>query len=159
MNERERFSRSSSRNALPEKGGDGNKFTRCSSCPTSLPERTSRDPIRRNAKAVGCDATSLTHAFTWSTPLQHLPPNFNLQWRWQRLLLLPFHLTFVTSILTTRFIKKNCAKYHLFCCGLVYQYKIFKNDLNLTIFALFAYFFLNKTSGQIYSKKIKQTTI
>ena len=30
---------------------------------------------------------------------------------------------------------KICAKYDLFCCGLLYQYKIFKNDLNLAIFA------------------------
>jgi len=30
---------------------------------------------------------------------------------------------------------KICAKYNFFCCGLLYQYKIFKNDLNLTIFA------------------------
>ena len=32
---------------------------------------------------------------------------------------------------------KICAKYHFFCGGLLYQYKIFKNDLNLTIFAQF----------------------
>ena len=45
---------------------------------------------------------------------------------------------------------KICAKYHFFCCGLLYQYKFFKNDLNLTIFAQF---FLNKTSGQNQSQK------
>ena len=28
-----------------------------------------------------------------------------------------------------------CANYHFFCCELNYQYKIFKNDLNLAIFA------------------------
>ena len=32
---------------------------------------------------------------------------------------------------------KICAKYHFFCCGLLYQYKIYKNDLNLAIFAQF----------------------
>ena len=32
---------------------------------------------------------------------------------------------------------KICAKYHFFCCGLLYQYKFFKNDLNLTIFVQF----------------------
>ena len=25
---------------------------------------------------------------------------------------------------------KICAKYHIFCCGLFYQYKFYKNDLN-----------------------------
>ena len=30
---------------------------------------------------------------------------------------------------------KICAKYHFFCCGLLYQYKIFKNDLILVMFA------------------------
>ena len=28
-----------------------------------------------------------------------------------------------------------CAKYHFFCCGLLYQYKFFENDLILTMFA------------------------
>ena len=32
------------------------------------------------------------------------------------------------------FYSKNCAKYYLFCYGLFYQYKIFKNNLNLAIF-------------------------
>jgi len=27
------------------------------------------------------------------------------------------------------------AKYHFFCCGLVYQYKYFKDNLNLIMFA------------------------
>ena len=30
---------------------------------------------------------------------------------------------------------KICAKHNFFCCGLLYQYKIFKNDLNLIMFA------------------------
>ena len=30
---------------------------------------------------------------------------------------------------------KFCAKYYFFCCGLLYQYNIFKNDLNLATFA------------------------
>ena len=29
---------------------------------------------------------------------------------------------------------KFCAKYYFFCCGLLYQYKFFKSDLNLTMF-------------------------
>ena len=44
------------------------------------------------------------------------------------------------------FYLKNCAKYHFFCYGLLYQYKILKNNLNLIIFARI---FLNKTSDQI----------
>ena len=30
---------------------------------------------------------------------------------------------------------KNYAKHHFFCCELFYQYKFFKSDLNLTMFA------------------------
>ena len=30
---------------------------------------------------------------------------------------------------------KLCTKYHLYFCRLLYQYKFFKNNLNLTIFA------------------------
>jgi len=30
---------------------------------------------------------------------------------------------------------KIYAKYHLFCCELLYQYTFFKSDLNLTMFA------------------------
>ena len=30
---------------------------------------------------------------------------------------------------------KIYAKYHFFCCELLYQYKFFKSDLNLTMFA------------------------
>jgi len=30
---------------------------------------------------------------------------------------------------------KICAKYHFVYCDLLYQYKFFKNDLNLTMFA------------------------
>ena len=32
---------------------------------------------------------------------------------------------------------KICGKYLFFCCGLLYQYKIFNNNLNLIIFAQF----------------------
>ena len=40
---------------------------------------------------------------------------------------------------------KNCAKYHFFYYGLFYQYKFFKNDLNLTTCA--------QPSGQTWSQK------
>ena len=33
------------------------------------------------------------------------------------------------------FYSKICVKYHFFCCGLLYQYKYFKNNLNLIMFA------------------------
>ena len=48
--------------------------------------------------------------------------------------------------LTTHFIKKKLCKIALlFCDDLLYQYKFFENDLNLTILAQL---FLNKMSGQ-----------
>ena len=43
-------------------------------------------------------------------------------------------LTFFISKFDHSSYLKICTKYHFFCCGLIYQYKIFKNDLNLTIF-------------------------
>jgi len=46
-------------------------------------------------------------------------------------------LTFLIPSLTTRLIKKNCSKYHFFCCDLLYQHIFFKNDLNLAMFAQF----------------------
>jgi len=45
--------------------------------------------------------------------------------------------------LTTYLIQKFVQNITFFCCELLYQYTIFKNDLNLTIFV----FFLNETSG------------
>ena len=44
-------------------------------------------------------------------------------------------LTFLISSLTTRLIQKFVQNITFFCCGLLYQYMIFKNDLNLTMFA------------------------
>ena len=58
---------------------------------------------------------------------------------WTEKVLPPFQiigrLTFLILSLTARLSQKFVQKYHFFCCGLLYQYKLFKNDLNLTIFA------------------------
>jgi len=43
------------------------------------------------------------------------------------------------------FYSKIYAKYYFFCCGLLYQYMFFKNDLNLTMFT--------QTNGQIWCQK------
>ena len=44
-------------------------------------------------------------------------------------------LTFSILSLTTHLLQKFVQNITSFCCGLFYQYKFFKNDLNLTIFA------------------------
>ena len=54
----------------------------------------------------------------------HLLPSFQIIGR----------LIFFISSLITRLIQKIMHNITFFCCGLLYQYKIFKNDLNLTIF-------------------------
>ena len=51
---------------------------------------------------------------------------------------------------------KICAKYYYFYCGLFYQYKIFKNDLNLTIFVQI---FWIRRVVKLRVKKFKRTTI
>ena len=75
------------------------------------------------------------------------------------LLLPPFQivgrLTFWIPSLITRLIQKFVQNITSFVvAGLLYQYKVFKNDLNL---AMFAQFFLNKTSRQTWGQK-DQTT-
>ena len=44
-------------------------------------------------------------------------------------------LAFSTLSLTTRLVQKFMQNIIFFYCGLLYQYKLFKSDLNLTIFA------------------------
>jgi hypothetical protein len=44
-------------------------------------------------------------------------------------------LNFLIPSLTTHLTQKFVQKFHFFCCDLLYQYKFFKNDLNLTMFA------------------------
>ena len=50
-------------------------------------------------------------------------------------------LIFFIPSLTTRLIQKICVKFHFFCCSSLYQHKVFKNDLNLT---MFVQMFLNR---------------
>jgi len=45
------------------------------------------------------------------------------------------HLTFLTLSLNIRLIQKFMQNITFFCCELLYQYKIFKNDLSLVMFA------------------------
>jgi hypothetical protein len=59
---------------------------------------------------------------------------------WQSYIVFPpfqiaVRLTFFTSSLTTRLIQIFVQNIIFFCCGLFYQYKVSKNDLNLAIFA------------------------
>ena len=51
---------------------------------------------------------------------------------------------------------KIYTKHRFFCCGLLYQYKFFKSDLNLT---MFAQIFWIKRVVKLKVKKIKRTTI
>ena len=44
-------------------------------------------------------------------------------------------LTFFIPSLTTHLTQKFVQNFHFFCCGLLYQYKFYKNVLNLTMFA------------------------
>jgi len=84
--------------------------------------------------------TELRLQFSQKKKSSGVNEEIGIWFHWQSYIVFPpfqiaVRLTFFTPSLTTRFIQFFVQNITFFCCGLFYQYKVSKNDLNLVIFA------------------------